>query len=324
MSLSNGVCLHTLLQTLASSLIHTSQQDAFTTGCAASKAPNETCVLTGSASGELRLWNLVDYICMAVLRAPKSGRVTAVVTAENDGTKTAIAAFEDGSIKCYERTGLQRQLWSITEAHKRSCTCLSVFADSGAQFVVSGGGDSLVRVWLLRNREMITQFNEHRKELCAVLVDFNEPHILHTAAVDGAVISFDLKSGRQRMSHTSIPSSSSTCITQRLDSEREIIVADRRGRLAYFDVDLREAVAVVQEPSKSAILCCAISPCGKFLATAGDDCTLKILLVSDGELLSVCAGHSAEVTWLAWTAGGSQLITGGADACLCIWTFHLG
>lgn len=322
-ALSSGKSYRCLLSTLATSLLGASSVDAVTALRMSSSRPDETCFLSGSAAGEVRLWDALDCACLAELRVPRCGRITAMATADYDGLACVIVASEDGFIRCFDRLALSRQLWSIPEAHKRGTRCISVNADAKAQFMVSGGGDGVVRVWLLRNREMITQFNEHRKEICAVLVDAVEPNIVHSAAVDGAVISFDLKSGRRMMSHGVLGGSSMTAMEQRKDSEREVLVTDNRGRIIEFDIDVRDPVNVTQEPSRMCINCCAISPSGVLLAVAGEDGLLKILLMQTGQVICVVEGHSSRVNSISWTPDGRQLITGGDDACICVWSVFL-
>jgi WD40 repeat protein len=311
------------LDDLACSLVGESPVESVCSSCMSSSALNETCFLTGGTGGEIRVWDLVDNACLSIVRISRAGPVNALVAIDFNGNQCVIAAFEDGSVRCFDRRSL-RSLWSIPEAHKRGTKCISANADeAGASFMVSGGGDGVVRVWLLRNRELITQFNEHRKELCAVLVDRERPSVVHSAAVDGAVISFDLRAGRRLISHSVISGSALTCMAQRLDSEREVLVCDNRGRTFHLDIDVRDPVGVFQDPSRSALLCCALSPSGLFLATAGDDTVLRIVLLQTGETVCAVKGHSASVRSLMWTSDGRQLVSTGDDTCICIWNFYL-
>lgn len=93
--------------------------------------------------------------------------------------------------------------------------------------MVSGGNDSTVRVWKLSNRELITQYSDHKKAVTKVLVDYKSPNIIHSCGVDGQLVSFDLKTNKRICIHM-INSGSLMDMTQRIDpkSEIEVITCD--------------------------------------------------------------------------------------------------
>lgn len=316
----SGRVLRVLLADLSALPVSTAPTDCALALCMASAAPAHRRLLSGSDEGALRLWDLVQGACLCTARVQRSGRVTALLAADMADTQLVLAAFEDGFVRCFDaRLG---QLWGIPGAHRRGTSCLSAHT-ADAQYLVSGGGDGVVRVWLLRNRELVTQFTEHRGEVCAVLVDARQPHIIHSAAANGAVISFDLKSGRRLIGHDAMGGSSVTCMAQRTDSERELVVADTRGRIVQLDVDVREPVSVLDSGARTAIRCCAVSPSGLFLAFAGDDGLLKLLLLATGEVVCYGRGHSEAVCSVVWTSDERQIVTGALDACMCVWNFNI-
>ena len=68
----------------------------------------------------------------------------------------------------------------------------------------------------------------------------------------------------------------------------------------------------------------AVSPSGRYLAFAGDDCVLKILEIATDSVISLGHAHSESVSCVQWTNDERQVITGGKDTCLCVWNFYLG
>ena len=70
----------------------------------------------------------------------------------------------------------------------------------------------------------------------------------------------------------------------------ELITADVQGRLLHWDCDVREAVLVIQDPTRTAMQTCSVSPSGRFLAFAGDDMVLKILEIVSGQVVSLGQG----------------------------------
>ena len=51
-----------------------------------------------------------------------------------------------------------------------ACMCTIFQMDSSLQYIVSGGGDGAVRVWKMSNRELVTQYTEHRRGVSKVRV----------------------------------------------------------------------------------------------------------------------------------------------------------
>jgi len=281
---------------------------------------NGTFFATGTTAGELRVWDVADYACLAVTSYPKSGAVLAVAMPDN---QTVISGWQDGFVRCHDSQTLNRQLWYIATAHRGGCTTIATYADDKLQYLVTGGGDGAVRIWRLANRELVTQYTEHTKSVARVLVDHTSPNIVHSVSIDCSVLSYDLKSARRIISH--LVTTGSLCdMTQRRDSEKELITCDNQGRLLHWDIDVRDPVAAVQDPTKGALKCVAISPSGRYLAFAGDDCLLKVLEVATDTVLSIGQAHSGSITSLLWTNDERQIISGGADTCLCIWNFYLG
>ena len=189
---------------------------------------------------------------------------------------------------------------------------------------VTGGSDGTVRVWRLSNRELMTQYSEHSKSVMKVLIDNEEKNIVHSMSMDCTILSYDLKTDKRKISHI-IRGGALTYMTQRSDSERELITCDTQGRLLHGDIDYRDPVLVVQDAGQNPSLkVCAVSPTGRFLAFAGDDMVLKVLEVSSNQIVSLGKGHSACVIALSWTPDERQIITGSEDTCMCVWNFFLG
>lgn len=272
---------------------------------------------TGTTTGEIRLWDLTDYACLSLVKFPKSGEVSCLALIDDNNV---LSGWRDGSIRCTDSQG--RVSWSIPTAHRDGTNSIAAHIDPGLQYFVSGGADGAIRVWKFSNRELVTQYTEHRKGVSKVLIDRMSPNIVHSAGGDGSVLSYDLKAGRRMICHMS-DSGSMLDMSQRLDSENELVTSDSSGRLLQWDIDARDPILAIHDPSKAAIRTCEVSKSGRFLAFSGDDQMLKVLDIRTNEVLAVGNSHSNSVKVVTWSPDEKQIISGGDDNCLCIWNFYL-
>jgi cilia- and flagella-associated protein 52 len=287
--------------------------------------------VSGSSNGELRVWDLSDYACQACLKIPKSGGVSAVCVVDPDegvsssvgiGGSAVVSGWQDGTIRCHDIQTLNRQIWQIPNAHRGGVTCVAVHCTGSLQYMVSGGADGVVRIWRLSNRELVTQFSEHSKTVTRVLVDVLKPHLVHSASLDMSVLTYDLKTQRRTVSHL-VQRGGFQDMTQRVDSEQELITCDNMGRLLHWDCDVRDPVAVVQDPSGLPLSCCVVSPSSQYIAFAGQDATLKVLTIQGNEVVGIGQGHSDGITMIRWTPDEKQIVTVGDDSCICVWNLYL-
>jgi cilia- and flagella-associated protein 52 len=278
--------------------------------------------ITGAKSGELRAWDIIDYRCVGVSTISKHGSILVLLFL--DSSKVLVGT-EDGSIRCMDFPGLEKTHWYIATAHRDGTNSLALAQTKDVRYLVSGGNDSVVRVWKLSNRELLTQHSDHKKAVTTVLVDCQSPNIIHSCGMDGQLVSFDLKTNKRITIHM-INSGSLFDMTQRTDpkSEIEIVTCDSTGKILQWDIDVREAVYAIQDPTRKTLRTCAISPSGRYLAFSGDDSYLKIIDILSNEVVSLGQGHSGAVNRLCWTPDERQIISAGSDLCLCVWNFYLG
>lgn len=273
---------------------------------------------TGTRSGEIRLWDLTDYACVAAMKVPKAGGVLCLVMPEVD---KVLSGWQDGSVRCSDTAG--RQLWYLPTAHRDGTTAIAAHIDASMQYFATGGGDGAIRVWRYSNRELITQYTEHRHGVGKILVDNMQPNIVHSIGGDASVLSFDLKAGRRIVSHI-VNTGAMHTMTQRTKREYEVVTADSMGRLLYWDIDVRDPVLAVQDPNRYSIRTCQMSPSGRYIAFAGDDEYVKVLDDETNTIISLGQSHSGPVLCLTWTPDERQIISGGEDTCLSVWNFFLG
>jgi len=280
------------------------------------QTPTVMYFATGTENGEVRVWDLTDYACLSAFKVPKAGSVLCLTMVDNDHI---LSGWKDGSIRCSDGNG--KQLWYLPTAHRDGTTTVAVHVEGALQYFVTGGGDGAIRVWKYSNRELITQYTEHRRGVIRVLVDHQSSNIVHSVGGDGSILSYDLKAGRRITCHI-VNNGTMMNMTQKKEREYEVITCDSLGRLLYWDIDIRDPVVAVQDPSKSMILICKIRPSGRFLAFAGDDQIVKILDSMSFQIISLGQSHSAPILSLHWTPDEKQIITGGIDCCLLYYILY--
>lgn len=304
--------------------------------CVAFGTTSSEVFATGSADGRVRVWDLNDYSVLQSSRGPGGVAVTAVAMDDTlDGS--IVSAWEDGALRAFTG-GTGELLWHVP-AHRGAATSLALTPLA----VISGGEDCRVAVWSRDKRELVAVFADHTKGVLQVLPDVLSPAILHSVGADRCVFAYDLRTERQVVCHQ-LPSTAAaalTAISQRRDSEQEIITAGADGRLLCWDVDLPETpVQELPAPNAARVNALAVSPSGRFLATAGDDASVTVYELMPlstelatqgvtpvgGQVISrkVLEGHTARVLGLAWAPDERQIVSVGEDCCIVVYNFYGG
>ncbi len=110
-------------------------------------------------------------------------------------------------------------------------------------------------------------------------------------------------------------------MSQRLDSETEVVTCGSDGKILYWDCDVAEPVQEITDPYHCKINSIMVSPSGKYLAVAGDDYQVKLYDIKTNALLSCGIVHSDVIQSVTWSPDERQIITVGNDCCICIWNF---
>ncbi|KAH8047317.1 WD repeat-containing protein [Aureococcus anophagefferens] len=189
-------------------------------------------------------------------------------------------------------------------------------------YLVTGSEDGSVRVWNLSTREVMMQFAEHHKGVTGLVVDAADPRLFHSGGLDCAVFTHDL---RPRSAVSPMREGAFTGLSQRKDSERELITCDANGRVLFWDCDVPEPILGVSVDGTT-VACVAVSPSGRYFVLCRDE----MLTIFELDANSATAhpkpiaegwAHSANVTKVQWSPDERQLVSIGADSCICIWNF---
>lgn len=273
-------------------------------------------VVTVSSTGECYVWNLSSYSLVGSIT--RSGTACSCVCMTNSGQ--IMIGYEDGSVQAYPHEGVTDARdfeWHIAGAHQGAVTTVK----ESERVHVTGGADSMVRVWHLVTHQLLTQFSSHRRAVAEVIIDNLHPHLIHSCSEDKLVVTYNLKEDRQVVQH-SLHSGNFTALTQRKDQEHEQITGGSDGRILFWDCDFVDPQGCLQakhDDQPSRITCLQVSPSGRYIACGCADALIYLFDLQDCQLKKTLQGHSKGITNLFWSPDQKQIITVSEDWCIGVW-----
>jgi len=272
---------------------------------------------TVSRDGSVRIWDLHEYSIVAQNSERCEGKCISY-----DENIAVVTGWADGFIRSFDSASGMKN-WEIPGSHKGAVTSIVHSKSDQANMIVSGGEDGYVRVWQAGSRQLIADFGEHKRPVTQVLVDVRQPWLVHSCSGDGQVLTYDLKKERRTIIHM-VKEGSLLDMSQRLDSEQELITASNQGNLLFWDCDVVNPVGALQE--YGTVNGVQVSPNGDYIATCGDDCSVKVWEMTDvglpNQLVAIGVGHSHPVARLHWSPDQKQLVSVDKGCSICVWNFY--
>jgi len=190
-------------------------------GCAAFGDSSEV-VASGASNGVMRLWELSHYGVKAHIAPP--GAKGASPTCLAFALGGLVSGWSDGCVRCHSEMG--SPLWDMPCTHAGGVYSIAF----GPRFMATGGADSTIRLWDNSSRRALAQFAEHRlgHSVTGVLIDRNQPNLLHSCCTDKSIVTIDLKQER-RVQQFTVSEGGFTGMIQNVLGEQEIITADATG-----------------------------------------------------------------------------------------------
>jgi len=266
---------------------------------------------TTSDDGNVRVWDLSDYAVLTNIQGPCKARC--ILFTDDD---LLVTGWEDGFIRAHAAQD-GGHVWHIADAHRGGVNHIECTAET----LFTAGEDGALRVWLRSTQALLGQFAEHGKAITGICVDVNDDALVHTCSKDKSILTFDLRSEKRANCHM-LREGSFVHMVQRKDHEWELITSHGAGVMLQWDCDVADAVKEWEDPRRSHCNFMAISPSGKFLATACEDFTVKVWEVASDTVVSVCLGHSAEVKCVKWSPDERQFVSVSSDCAICVWNFY--
>lgn len=299
---------------------------------------------TCAADGEVAVWDLSEYARLASSKS--AGRAKRASLGGGAGCLCWIgdaslaAGYRDGFVRCFAATN-GGALWDIPNAHRQAVTALACRLSNQIAYLVSAAEDGSVCVWNLASRQLAMHFAEHRRAVTALALDVHDPNLFHTAGADSALLTYDLKIERRTVAQVAERGGASfTALSQRKDSEKEVITADANGTLCFWDCDIHDGPVArfATDPllldsctpptTNRRVQSLAVSPLDSaYLAVAFDETVAVFSLQRDNvrarpDLLAQGFAHSDQIRAVQWSPDQRQIVSVAEDACICIWNFY--
>ena len=103
-------------------------------------------------------------------------------------------------------------------------------------------------------------------------------------------------------------------------AQEELVSVGQEKRVSFWHLRAPEPLHVIDIGAEQ--LCVVTSEDGRFYATAGTDCIVRLWDCAQGNLLVEGTGHSGEVRSLAFSPDGRQLLSVGNDGNVLVWNIY--
>lgn len=274
---------------------------------------------TAGQDNTLRVYDAGDYKVLSMATEGLAGHPSVV----NFAMDFVTSGWEDGMVRshavgCADPADDGQLLWRIPNAHKGGVSSLALAANQ--RFIVSGGGDGLVRVWELRSRELISDLKQHTMGITQVALYNDDVHAL-SCGRDRSFVCWDLRRETRVSSHTQrMGTINALALTK---DQSLVITGGQERRITYWDLREPEPLqAIFPAHGDSEVTTLDTSHCGKYIVSGGADGLVKVWDIRSGTELHSGVGHSKQVNCVRWAPDDKQLVSVGNDGCVMVWNAY--
>jgi WD40 repeat protein len=288
---------------------------AFGTVLCSAVNPDGTLFATGEASGSIHLWSM-DL--KQRVRLNGHGDWVRSLTFNNDGSKL-VSTSSDQTVKIWDVA--QETCIQTLTGHANRVYAAAISPDD--RRLATCGADCVIRIWDFVTGECLQMIAGHGDSVWSVGFS-DDPGIIISSSRDRTVKLWNLASGEciqtiegnfKRVSFAHNFASMS------MDGDRIIFTGDDVIRIfdiktGNYDYNLAGHTAK--------ILCLALSPDKRLLASSSYDQTIRIWDLTTGKCLQVLDKHTDLIRSVTFHPNGKFLLSGSDDRTLVLWDLDLG
>uniref|UniRef100_A0A2A4JXX2 Uncharacterized protein n=1 Tax=Heliothis virescens TaxID=7102 RepID=A0A2A4JXX2_HELVI len=190
-------------------------------------------------------------------------------------------------------------------------------ANASKDFIVTGGLDSLVKVWTLENNklELLHTLEGHSMAVVSVAVSPSAP-IIASSSLDSSLIFWDLVLGKKLVE---IPTGVTDVWKIAFSPDGEhIATGGHTGKIVVYSVQSGSIEKILDTRGKF-ILSVSWSPNGRYIATGSEDGILCIVDVIQGKVVHSVEAHGQPVRSIAFSPCSRRLATASNDGYVKIY-----
>jgi WD40 repeat protein len=100
---------------------------------------------------------------------------------------------------------------------------------------------------------------------------------------------------------------------------RTLVTGSIDGQLTLWDAETGQEIETVRQATTGGFVSAAFTPNGRWVVSAGENCTVQVLDVTTLEPIHTFRGHLGPIRCLAISPDGKFLATGSTDKTVKLW-----
>jgi WD40 repeat protein len=274
-------------------------------------APSGNLIIAGTANGYMRVWSLVDFEEVVQISGHKRRVMSLAIS--SDGVRV-VSGSRDRTMRVWD--GRSFKEIGLCE-HEDEVNSVTFSPDS--TLIASGSDDCTVWIWNALSLEMVTRLVGH-KQLVTSVAFFPDGTRIASASWDCTVRMWDARTYEPL---PGLPCSGLVyAIAISLDSTRLALgeyTSGTEGILHVFDIlTLEEQAQISISPGAHLPWAIAFSPGGDLIASGTVSGAIQIWNASNLSSIATIRGHHGQVTSIAFSSDGSQVVSGSDDGTVRI------